>query len=99
MFNDQIECYQAIANDLVSSTERAWDKIQVNVERISEDSINTQVIYYLCDGGVVGSTEAQMVPFYFDSLARLISTPEKGMFEKCVFTLHSDGKYNAEFEY
>jgi hypothetical protein len=99
MFNDQIECYEAIANDLANSVNESWSKIKVDVERFGDDSINTLVVYYLPDGREIGSTDAQMIPFYFDALANLVSTPEKGLYKKCIFILHNDGKYDTEFEY
>lgn len=99
MFSDQIECYQAIANDLANSVSEPWDKIKVDVERFGDDSINTMVTYYLSNGRKIGSTDAQMIPFYFDALASLVSTPEKGLYKKCTFTLFSDGKFDSDFEY
>lgn len=35
----------------------------------------------------------------FYRLARLVSTGDKGLFNKCTFTLLSDGKYDTGFVY
>jgi hypothetical protein len=99
MFRDQLECYQAIANDLITMTNQDWAKIQVEATRTSDSSMNMVITSFLKDGREASLDKAGFLPFYFDSLANLVSTPEKGLYKKCTFILFKDGKFDSNFDY
>lgn len=99
MFRDQLECYHVIANDLITMANQDWIKIQVEASRTSESSMNMVITSYLTDGRESSLDKAGLLPFYFDALASLVSTPEKGLYKKCTFILLNDGKFDSNFEY
>ena len=100
MFEDQDDCCETIAKYMDEAVSSPWSEIQVDVK------LDGEAIYlvssYLPSGGAEGWREClahDYVAECFYQLARLVSTPEKGLFKKCVFTLKSDGRYNADFYY
>jgi len=100
LFGDIVECQEAIAMALVRSVDEAWDEIRLEAE-FDEDSVETLVIYRRrggaeFSGSVVGVDELSR---YLFELQELVSTPEKGLPTKCIFTVHVDGRYKADFTY
>jgi hypothetical protein len=98
-FGTQFECYQAIGSLIASAIEEPWDDARVDAEL---DGIEITLIKtYLPKGG----GKRRDIPFIptlgecFYRLARLVSSEDKGLFKKCTFTLHSDGKYSTDFVY
>lgn len=97
-FVDQIECYEAIAELLRISIKEPWDSIFLKVE-LYETSVNLESSYSTAnEKGKEFLADYRVAECFYD-LARLISTPEKGFFKKCVFTLTRDGRYKIDFEY
>lgn len=99
-FQDPIECYERIGFLLSGAVAEPWQDIRVEVE------LDESAVHMSSDYGPLGSTgerkEIDYVPGLgrcFYDLARLVSTPEKGLYKKCVFTLTEDGRYNTTFEY
>lgn len=100
MFNDSIECYQAIANSLSDATKQAWDRIVLDA---TLDDTRIDVVIACWRDSVKEPVEyltgvPRLASFVYD-LARLVSTEDKGLFKKCIFTLYKDGKFNTEFVY
>jgi hypothetical protein len=100
MFRDPIECYQAIGNALANSAKKSWDRIVLDAT-LADVRVDT-VIACWRDGDDAPIEYLTGIPrlasFIYD-LARLVSTEEKGLFEKCSFTLHKNGKFNVDFIY
>jgi len=98
MFQDPIECYEAIANELVKAVQSDWNSIEVEARVTGSSSINVKLIY--CDKrGVNGVANVLMLPRYFFELAKLVSTKDKGLYKSCVFKLYPDGRYDTKFTY
>lgn len=98
MFSDQIECYQAIAEELMQVIKDKWDSIDIEAKLTGESSINLKVIYHNSQGRH-SFFDVVMLPRYFFELSQLVSTEEKGLYKICNFTLSSDGSYDSSFEY
>lgn len=100
MFQDSIECYQAIGNALANAAEAPWDTIAVEV---TLDGVRVDVVVACWrEGGTSPAAYLTGVPrlaSYFYDLARLVSTEEKGLFKKCRFTLQKSGKFDVDFDY
>ncbi len=99
MFQDPLECYQAIADELAQIVTEPWQQIDVEVRLIGETSLNTKVTYVNANGDEVGVYDVIMLPRYFFELARLVSTEEKGLYKQCNFSLKEDGKFDVDFDY
>lgn len=100
MFSDPIECYEAIGNALSDAAKEMWDRIVLDatLDGVRVDVVvscwrneESQAIGYL--------TGIPRLASYIYDLSRLVSTEEKGLFKKCIFTLQKSGKFNVEFEY
>lgn len=98
LFNDAIEYYQAIANELVEVIPAPWTNITVKA-KLFESSINIQVIYYKPDGSKESRVRTVMINRYFYELARIVSNEDKGLYKQCNFVLHNNGKFDVNFEY
>jgi hypothetical protein len=99
MFKDPIECYEAIAREATSLVaQRDWKEIRIECEL---DGNSTDMLFEVVDakGNKDYSTQPSRLPEYFFELARLVSTPEKGLYKVCRFSLKHDGKYAADFDY
>jgi hypothetical protein len=97
-FETPLDYYQAIANELVEIFPRPWASVRVDAERFT-DSINLKIVYTCPQGSRESNVDAIMLPEYFHELAEAISTKEKGLYKKCVFTLTANGKFDVSFEY
>ncbi len=100
LFSDVVECQEAIAMALVRSIREAWEEIRL-VADFYEDSVNIMIVYRPAgkadfSGNVIGVNELSR---YLFELPELVSTPEKGLPKKCIFTVHIDGRYKADFTY
>ena len=85
---------------LVRSISEAWEEIRL-IADFDEDSVNVMILYRPrgkadFSGNVVGVNELSR---YLFELPELVSTPEKGLPTKCIFTVHVDGRYKADFTY
>jgi hypothetical protein len=98
IFSDQLEYYQAIANELNEIISESWSSVEVEA-RLFEDSINLKVVYLRPDGSRESDLEEIMLPEYFYELAQAVSDEENGMYKKCDFVLTKDGKFTVNFEY
>ena len=99
-FQDPIECYEAIASLLSKAVPEPWSDIRVKVE-LDEESVD-MTSDYAPSRSPRSRREIDYVPGLGDcfyDLARLVSTPEKGLYKRCVFILSRDGKYDTQFEY
>lgn len=100
MFSNPIECYQAIGNSLSGAAKEPWDRIVLDA---TLDDTRVDVVVGCWRNG---ETEAflhltgvpRLARFIYE-LARLVSTEEKGLFKKCIFTLYKGGKFNVDFVY
>ncbi len=98
MFNEPIEYYQAIANELNEIFCDAWIKVEVEAKRY-ENSINLKIVYTKPDGNQESDIEEKLLPEYFFELANTLSAQEKGLYKLCRFVLYSNGKFDVEFDY
>ncbi len=103
-FTNAFECYEAIGQRLVDAVPEPWKKITVEFEIIEIDDVCDYCIFYepkrwwrLKEGQ--SSIEDTLFIGCFYALARLTSTPEKGLFRKCEYVLSQDGTYKVNFEY
>ncbi len=100
MFEDQSDCCQTIAKYMDEAVSRPWSDVRIDV-KLDGEAIYLVSSYQPRDS--IGKREECLVDDFvaecFYQLARLVSTPEKGLFKECVFILKSDGKYNADFVY
>jgi hypothetical protein len=99
LFNDPVECYQAIANELVQIINEPWERIDVEAKLTGESSINTKVTYIKKSGGKGNTFDVIMLPRYFFELASLLSDMDKGLYKQCDFVLKSDGNFDVNFTY
>ena len=99
MFRDQIESYQAIGSALATAAKTPWSSIKAEMA-LQGSQVDAVVSYIDADSGAMGYlTGVPMLARYFYELARLVSTEEKGLFKRCVFTLDRNGRYDANFVY
>jgi len=99
MFQDPVECYEAIADELVQVIKEPWKRIDVEVKLTGASSVNTKVTYLKPSGDKGSTFNVIMLPRYFFELAKLVSTEEKGLYKQCNFTLKDDGNFDVNFEY
>ena len=102
-YKDAFECYDVIGRWLVEEVPAPWESIVVNFKLIEMDDVCEYIIkYYPVNAPSVGKQffidESEIWDAFYQ-LARLTSTPEKGFFKKCRFTLFDNGKYTSDFEY
>ncbi len=100
MFQDALECYQAIGSALAGAAQRPWDHIVLKAD-LGGDRIDT-VIACWRDGDDSPSDYLAGVPrlaSHIYDLARLTSNPEKGLLKSCVIVLKKNGTYNVDFVY
>ncbi len=90
MFRDPVECYQAIADELVQVVKEPWTRIDVEVKLTGASSVNTKITYLKSDGEKGSTFDVIMLPRYFFELAKLVSTEEKGLYKRCEFVLKAD---------
>jgi hypothetical protein len=100
LFEDQIECHEAIAEALIENIPEAWDEIRVKAD-LDGDSINLLVLYRPkgskdFSGNIM---DVPMLARYMFELSEWASTPELGLFKTCIFTVHPDGRYKGDFIY
>ncbi|WP_375056823.1 hypothetical protein [Zobellella sp. DQSA1] len=98
MFEDQIECLQAISDELAQVVPAPWEKIEIEAKNTGQSSINIKAVYFN-ENGKHSLIDFVMLPRYFYELARLVSTDGKGLYSVCNFTLNSSGKYDLDFQY
>jgi len=99
MFQDSIECYQAIGSALNAVAPSGWTniKVQVHLDGVQVDAVVSCTLASKQD--LVYLTGVPRLASYFHELARLLSNEEKGLFKSCDYTLESNGKFNADFTY
>lgn len=100
MFRDPLECYQAIGAALAGAARQPWDRIVVEAE-LDEESVDAVVACWRDGADKPGEylTGVPRLASHIYDLARLTSTPEKGLFKSCTFTLAKDGTYTVDFAY
>lgn len=98
MFEHIDQFYEAIANELNTIFPEPWIKVEVEARRF-EGSINIKVVYTKPDGNRESDVDEIMLPEYFFDLAKVVSTPEKGFYKICNFTMDNKGKFDVTFEY
>jgi hypothetical protein len=99
MFKDPIECYQAIAQEIASlMAGRQWREFRVECE-LDGNSTDMQMEFVNADGEKDYLTQSSRLPEYFVALAPLVSTPDKGFYKVCRFSLAPDGRYAVDFDY
>ena len=104
VFNNAFECYDAIGQWLTDGVPEPWEEIAVEFEIIVIDDVSEDVIDYLPSEGFFRKRKQFFIndtgfAECFFALAKLTSTPEKGLFKKCRYVLKKDGRYRADFEY
>lgn len=100
MFDDAAKLYESIGNSLSNAAIGPWRRIVLDA---TLDDIRVDVIVSCWRSDQVESDEylvgiPRLASYIYD-LARVVSTPENGLFKKCKFTLQNTGKFNVEFEY
>lgn len=98
VFRDQAECCQEIASALAAQVPRGWRQVRT-VAELDEESVDLESSYIDSSGKTVEMLAAYEVASYFHQLASLTSTPEKGLYKRCVVTVESTGRYNFAYEY
>ena len=99
MFRDEIECYQAIGTALATAADNPWASITAEIA-LEDCRVDAVVSYVDANTGATGYLAG--VPGLancFYELARLVSTPDKGHFRSCVFTLEPNGRFDVDFSY
>nr|WP_288853052.1 hypothetical protein [uncultured Acidovorax sp.] len=97
-FESVLDYYEAIANELQRLAPWLWSHVKVEAERYGS-SIDLQVVYISPTGTRESDVDPVMLPDYFFELAERVSTPEKGLYRKCLFSLKADGTFDVQFEY
>jgi hypothetical protein len=100
MFNDVIECYEAMGKTLATSASAPWTRILVDAT-LDGNRIDAVVCYWNGEAEKPTGylTGVPMLARCVHELARLVGNEDKGLFKKCHFSLKRDGKYNVDFEY
>lgn len=97
-FPSQLECYEAIAQELATLAPSGWVSFDVEAT-LGEGAVNLVLV----STDAAGNTESNYDPIhlddYFWTLRTLVSTTEKGFYRKCKFKLLNTGEFNAEFDY
>jgi hypothetical protein len=103
-FGNAFECYEAIGRWLSEEAPEPWEEIAVEFTILEIDDVSEDVIRYKPSRGLLKRhkqffiDDTRFADCFF-ALAKLTSTPEKGFFRKCHFTLLKGGRYEADFEY
>ena len=103
---DQKSCLEAIGRYLIDAAPEPWSEIDVHAQLLEHGLINLASFYrpkrdlrlhepFMIEDAVTDFEFAQC----FQTLARLVSTPEKGLFRECRYHLKSDGTYSADYVY
>jgi len=103
-FADVFECYEAIGRWLSEEAPEPWREITVEFGIIAIDDVSEYVITYRPSGWRLWKRRQFFIDNTnfdncFFSLAKLISTADKGFFRKCKYVLKKDGSYAISFEY
>lgn len=106
-YSDPIECSEAIARYLTRNVRAKWRLIEALVKIDHEvDMVTSELIYYPSTSGakkewfgIEDGEEDVEFGDCFLQLAKLVGTPERGLFKGCRFTLQPDGHYRTEYEY
>ena len=102
-FNDVLECYDYIGEFLLRHAPEPAERIVLEFEIEELDSVWETCIYYNPLKSPKKERQFEIsdtrLSKCFFQLARLTSTPEKGLYKKCTYTLFHDGKYTVAFEY
>jgi hypothetical protein len=99
MLRDQFECYQAIGSALATAAKNPWDSIKAEIA-LKGSQVDAIVSYVEAGSGATDYlTDVPMLARYFYKLARSVSTEEKGLFKRRVFTMERSGHYDAKFAY
>lgn len=102
-FANVFECYEAIGKWLTEEAPEPWESIIADFEIIQIDDVSREVIQY-----IPTKAPGKLKSFCIDDmgyadcffqLAKLSSTPEKGLFKTCQFKLQKNGSYHVEFGY
>lgn len=100
MFRDQTECCHAIGTALARAAREPWDRIVLDAD-LDDERVDAVVACWRggedrpC-GYLAGVP--RLANHVYD-LARLTSTPKKGLFRSCAFVLKKDGTYKVDFTY
>ena len=97
-FESVLDYYEAIANELQRLAPWLWSHVKVEAERYGS-SIDLQVVNISPTVTRESDVDPVMLPDYFFELAERVSTPEKGLYRKCLFSLKADGTFDVQFEY
>lgn len=106
-YSDHLECSEAIAGFLVRNVPAPWRLIEVLV-KVQHDieMVTAELIFYPPEPGskkkwfgIEDAAEDVEFGDCFVQLAKLVSSPERGLFKRCKFSLEPDGQYRAEYEY
>jgi hypothetical protein len=98
LFNEPVEYYEAIANELSDVIKEPWVTVEVE-SKLYEESVYLKIVFFRSDGSRESDVDILMMPEYFYELARVVSTEEKGLYKECHFMLKNDGKFDVEFKY
>jgi hypothetical protein len=97
-FSDAIECYETIGQSLASAVRAPWELIVVDAE-LQNVEVTLVKSYQDPDGRYHDMPFVPILGECFYTLARLVSSEQKGLYKKCHYVLEPSGKYNANFEY
>ena len=105
-YEDYHAALERIGLILVGNVPEEWKEIQADVELHPDDVVQTSHFYRPASDAskeqplrIASGYEHLEFSDCFKQLAKLTSTPEKGLFKKCKFIMQGTGKYTAEYEY
>lgn len=97
-YPDQAACCQAIGMYLVAAVHEPWSVIECRAA-LDEESVELRKHYINANGECRELPFIPMLAESFWQLARLVSTPSKGLFKACHFSVRAGGQYEVSYEY
>jgi hypothetical protein len=98
MTDNAQEIFQKIGQEAVTQIVEDWQKLEILAE-IDEEMCLFDAWYLTSDEQKKMLTVSFELSDLFEDLRGLESMSKKGQWNKCTFTLHSNGKYETNFNY
>lgn len=105
-YADHVDCSEAIAQYLIGNVPAPWRIIEASIAIEHDIEMVTSELKYWPRGeaapkwfGIDDAEEDVEFGNCFVQLARLLRTPEQGLFQRCRFSLEPNGHYRSEYEY
>lgn len=95
---DPLECYEVLGTTLADHAGDDWNCVRAEAN-MDGHSVDLLVFVETASGEQVNLPYVPMLARHFFDLRKLVSSEDKGLFNRCVFTVYSNGEFNVEFEY